>query len=152
MGLCSRRVHRHAPVDGGDLPGAFVPNIHTQSTNVHIRTEQIGDIFHTFSANLVPSAHSLSSILFSPNVVLKLVFLTFISLVPVLYREKLKQLLGNEESAVVEPTMAADSASPRSSTSSTRTHQSRFSIQWWLRSTDDQAVDKEMAEIRLGMA
>jgi hypothetical protein len=120
---------------------------------VHISTEQIGDIFHTFSANLVPSAHSLSAILFSPNVVFKLVFLTIISLAPVLYREKLIQLLGSgtEENVVVVPAVAADLASPRSSTSSTRSHKSRFSIQWWRRSTDE-AVEEEMTEMRLGMA
>ena len=121
---------------------------------MHLFTEQIGDIFHTFSANLVPSVHSLSTILFSPNVILKLVFLTLISLAPVLYREKLVQLLssGNEENAVVVPAVASELASPRSSTSSTRAHKSRFTIRWWRRSTDDEAEEKEMTEIRLGMA
>ena len=123
-------------------------------TNVHIFTEQIGDIFHTFSANLVPSAHSLSTILFSPNVILKLVFLTFISLGPVMYREKLVRLLSSstEEDVVLVPAVAADLASPRSSSSSTRTRENRFTIQWWRRSTDDEAEEKEMTEIRLEMA
>jgi len=121
---------------------------------MHIYTEQIGDIFHTFSTNLVPSAHSLSTLLLSPNVILKLVFLTLVSLAPVLYREKLMQLLGSgsEGNAVVAPAVIADSASPRSSMSSTRTNNGRFSIQWWRRSTDDEAEEKEMAEICLGMA
>ena len=123
-------------------------------TNMHICTEQIGDIFHTFSTNLVPSAHSLSTLLLSPNVILKLFFLTLVSLAPVLYREKLTRLLGsgNEEHAVVVPAVVADPASPRSSTSSTRTNTSRLSIHWWRRSTDDEAEEKEMAEIHLGMA
>jgi len=120
---------------------------------MRIFTEQIGDIFHTFSANLAPSAHSLSTILFSPNVILKLVFLTLISLAPVLYREKLVRLLSSdrEENAVVVPAVPSDLASPRNSTSLTRTHKSRFAIQWWRRSTDDEAEEKEMTELRLEM-
>jgi hypothetical protein len=121
-------------------------------TNIHIFTEQIGDIFHTFSANLVPSAHSLSTILFSPNVILKLVFLTLISLAPVLYREKLVRLLSSdtEANAVVVPAVPADLASLKKSTSSTRTHKTRFAIQWWRRSTDE-VEEKEMTKIRLEM-
>ena len=64
------------------------------------------------------------------------------------------QLLGSgrEENDIMVPAVVADPASPRSSTSSMRTNSSRFPIQWWRRSTDDEAEEKEMAEIHLGMA
>lgn len=64
------------------------------------------------------------------------------------------QLLGSgsEANVVTVPAVAADPASPRSSTSSIRRNSSRFPIQWWRRSTDDEAEEKEMAEIHLGMA
>lgn len=55
---------------------------------------QVGDIMHTV-ASTTSSADSetLTSLLHSPSVVLKLAVLTFVSLVPILARDRLKGLI-----------------------------------------------------------
>jgi len=61
-------------------------------------SKQIGDILQTFAKSTdaiadTASAETLSSLLTSPSVIAKLVFLSLLSLGPVLMREKLTALL-----------------------------------------------------------
>jgi hypothetical protein len=65
-------------------------------------TCQIGDILQTLatSASSTENPQTLSSILSSPSVILKLVFLSLLSLGPVLFRDSLKSILSGSGSEV----------------------------------------------------
>jgi hypothetical protein len=55
---------------------------------------QIGDILQTLAVSSSSDPRTLSSLLSSPSIVFKLVLLSLLSLGPVLYRNKLSELLG----------------------------------------------------------
>jgi len=76
---------------------------------------QIGDIVKTLASNSTMSSGSqqtLSSVLASPSVITKLVFLSLLSLGPVLARERLAALLGSGTPRVERPS-SGDSEKPR---------------------------------------
>lgn len=56
-------------------------------------TCQIGDILQTVASAPSPTPQTISSLLLSPDLILKLVFLSFLSLAPILGRDHLKALL-----------------------------------------------------------
>lgn len=53
-------------------------------------TCQIGDILQSVAANPSSTAHSITSLLRSPDIILKLILLTFLSLAPILGRDYLR--------------------------------------------------------------
>lgn len=53
-------------------------------------TCQIGDILQTVAANPSPAAHSIPSLLRSPDIIIKLILLSFLSLAPILGRDYLR--------------------------------------------------------------
>jgi hypothetical protein len=60
---------------------------------------QIGDILQTVASQSSPTSQSISSLISSPSLIIKLVFLSFLSLAPILGREHLSALLGSQDSA-----------------------------------------------------
>ncbi|KAH7914185.1 hypothetical protein BJ138DRAFT_1110765 [Hygrophoropsis aurantiaca] len=56
-------------------------------------TCQIGDILQTVASTPSPSQQTMSSLLSSPEIIMKLAFLSFLSLAPILGRERLRALL-----------------------------------------------------------
>ncbi|KAI0771576.1 snare associated Golgi protein-domain-containing protein [Trametes elegans] len=58
-------------------------------------TCQIGDILQTVATNPRPTSQSVQSILTSPEIVLKLAFLSFLSLAPILGRNRLRAWLAS---------------------------------------------------------
>ncbi|KAI0307313.1 snare associated Golgi protein-domain-containing protein [Multifurca ochricompacta] len=56
-------------------------------------TCQIGDILQTFASTPSPNPQTISSVLASPSIIIKLVFLSFLSLAPILGRDYLKAWL-----------------------------------------------------------
>ncbi|KAF9652193.1 hypothetical protein BDM02DRAFT_3183912 [Thelephora ganbajun] len=54
------------------------------------RTSQIGDILQTVAANPSPTAQSIPSLLRSPDIIFKLILLSFLSLAPILGRDYLR--------------------------------------------------------------
>ena len=68
---------------------------------------QIGDIMQTVATTTTADPETLGSLLHSPNVVFKLAALTFVSLVPILARDRLKGLIGRApEQEEAEPKVA----------------------------------------------
>ncbi|KAF9268039.1 hypothetical protein L218DRAFT_994808 [Marasmius fiardii PR-910] len=55
-------------------------------------TCQIGDILQTVASTPSPTPQTVSSLLLSPNVIFKLILLSFLSLAPILARDRLKAL------------------------------------------------------------
>lgn len=62
-------------------------------------TCQIGDILQTVASTPSPSQQSVQSLLTSPEILLKLVFLTFLSLAPILGRNHLQALVSHSHSS-----------------------------------------------------
>ncbi|KAF9055357.1 hypothetical protein BDZ89DRAFT_938387 [Hymenopellis radicata] len=62
-------------------------------------TCQIGDILQTVASAPSPTPQTISSILLSPEIILKLVFLSFLSLAPILGRDHLRALLTSDQPA-----------------------------------------------------
>ena len=58
-------------------------------------TFQIGDILQTVAANPSSTAHSIPSLLRSPDIILKLILLSFLSLAPILGRDHLRGLISS---------------------------------------------------------
>ncbi|KAG1752721.1 uncharacterized protein EDB91DRAFT_532319 [Suillus paluster] len=56
-------------------------------------TCQIGDILQTVASTTSPSQQTVSSLLTSPDILIKLAFLSFLSLAPILGRERLRSLI-----------------------------------------------------------
>ncbi|KAG0709706.1 snare associated Golgi protein-domain-containing protein [Suillus ampliporus] len=56
-------------------------------------TCQIGDILQTVASTTSPSQQTVSSLLTSPEILVKLAFLSFLSLAPILGRERLRSLI-----------------------------------------------------------
>ncbi|KAJ3570207.1 hypothetical protein NP233_g4552 [Leucocoprinus birnbaumii] len=56
-------------------------------------TCQIGDILQTVASSPSPSPESISSILMTPHIIMKLVFLSFLSLAPILGRDRLRTMI-----------------------------------------------------------
>ncbi|KXN89641.1 hypothetical protein AN958_05508 [Leucoagaricus sp. SymC.cos] len=56
-------------------------------------TCQIGDILQTVASTPSPTPESISSLLVTPHIILKLVFLSFLSLAPILGRERLRSMI-----------------------------------------------------------
>ncbi|KAF9446930.1 hypothetical protein P691DRAFT_793978 [Macrolepiota fuliginosa MF-IS2] len=73
-------------------------------------TCQIGDILQTVASSPSPTAESISSLLMSPRIILKLVFLSFLSLAPILGRDRLRTMIHPSVTSVAEPD---DERSPR---------------------------------------
>ncbi|KAG9317392.1 hypothetical protein JVU11DRAFT_1591 [Chiua virens] len=59
-------------------------------------TCQIGDILQTVASAPSPGHQTVSSLLTSPDIILKLVFLSFLSLAPILGRDKLRALISKK--------------------------------------------------------
>lgn len=62
-------------------------------------TCQIGDILQTVASTPSPSPQSVQSLLTSPEIIMKLVFLSFLSLAPILGRKHLQALVSHSASA-----------------------------------------------------
>ncbi|KAF8745917.1 hypothetical protein AX14_004222 [Amanita brunnescens Koide BX004] len=58
-------------------------------------TCQIGDILQTVASTPSPTSQTISSLLTSPDLLLKLVFLSFLSLAPILSRNRLRAIISN---------------------------------------------------------
>jgi len=58
-------------------------------------TCQIGDILQTVASTPSPTSQTISSLLTSPEILLKLIFLSFLSLAPILGRERLRGIISN---------------------------------------------------------
>ncbi|KAG6890562.1 hypothetical protein C0992_000570 [Termitomyces sp. T32_za158] len=58
-------------------------------------TCQIGDILQTVASTSSPSSQSISDLLTTPDIILKLVFLSFLSLTPILARDRLRLLISS---------------------------------------------------------
>ncbi|KAG6837426.1 hypothetical protein H0H93_009520 [Arthromyces matolae] len=58
----------------------------------------IGDILQTVASTPSPTPQSISSLLATPDIVLKLVFLSFLSLAPILGRDRLRLLISSPQS------------------------------------------------------
>jgi uncharacterized membrane protein YdjX (TVP38/TMEM64 family) len=63
-------------------------------------TCQIGDILQTLASTPSPNPQTISSVLASPSIISKLVFLSFLSLAPILGREHLKAWLSPTTSSI----------------------------------------------------
>ncbi|KAG2757335.1 hypothetical protein P692DRAFT_20852273 [Suillus brevipes Sb2] len=61
-------------------------------------TCQIGDILQTVASTTSPSQQTVSSLLTSPDILVKLAFLSFLSLAPILGRERLRSLISASSS------------------------------------------------------
>ncbi|KAF8655287.1 hypothetical protein AX16_003186 [Volvariella volvacea WC 439] len=70
---------------GDCLLGAFIGSLPWTAV-----TCQIGDILQTLASTPSPTPQTISSVLTSPAVICKLVFLSFLSLAPILLRDKLR--------------------------------------------------------------
>lgn len=90
-------------MDSGDVLGTLTsylcgkPSNHAQRSN-----PQIGDILQTVVATPSPNPQTISSILMSPSIIVKLVLLSALSLAPILGRDYLRSWLS--------PTAAAAAA------------------------------------------
>ncbi|KAF8076459.1 snare associated Golgi protein-domain-containing protein [Lyophyllum atratum] len=62
-------------------------------------TCQIGDILQTVASTPSPTPQTISSLLTSPDIILKLVFLSFLSLAPILGRDRLRTLISPSASS-----------------------------------------------------
>ncbi|KIJ70029.1 hypothetical protein HYDPIDRAFT_78000 [Hydnomerulius pinastri MD-312] len=62
-------------------------------------TCQIGDILQTVASAPAPGHQTVSSLLASPDIILKLAFLSFLSLAPILGRERLRALISKSPSS-----------------------------------------------------
>ncbi|KAG6811317.1 hypothetical protein H0H92_008029 [Tricholoma furcatifolium] len=58
-------------------------------------TCQIGDILQTVASTPSPTPQTISSLLTTPDIILKLVFLSFLSLAPILGRDRLRLLISS---------------------------------------------------------
>ncbi|KAF6762300.1 snare associated Golgi protein-domain-containing protein [Ephemerocybe angulata] len=65
-------------------------------------TCQIGDILQTVASTPSPTPQTVSSLLTSPEIVLKLVFLSFLSLAPILGRDYLRTLIAPAASTSID--------------------------------------------------
>ncbi|KAF9464487.1 snare associated Golgi protein-domain-containing protein [Collybia nuda] len=74
-------------------------------------TCQIGDILQTVASTPSPTPQTISSLLTSPEIILKLVFLSFLSLAPILGRGRLRALISNSTSTVISPRSATNPTS-----------------------------------------
>ncbi|KAK7470581.1 hypothetical protein VKT23_002005 [Stygiomarasmius scandens] len=63
-------------------------------------TCQIGDILQTVASTPSPTPQTVSSLLLSPQIIIKLVFLSFLSLAPILARDHLKALISPSQPEV----------------------------------------------------
>lgn len=61
-------------------------------------TCQIGDILQTVASTTSPSQQTVSSLLTSPDILVKLAFLSFLSLAPILGRERLRSMISASSS------------------------------------------------------
>lgn len=74
-------------------------------------TCQIGDILQTVASTPSPTPQTVSSLLLSPSVILKLIVLSFLSLAPILAKDRLKALISHDEDQRVEQATPARSQS-----------------------------------------
>ncbi|KAF5363815.1 hypothetical protein D9756_000439 [Leucocoprinus leucothites] len=70
-------------------------------------TCQIGDILQTVASSPSPTPESISSLLMTPHIFMKLVFLSFLSLAPILGRDRLRSM--------IHPSVTRQSADDKSS-------------------------------------
>jgi len=82
------------------LLGAFIGTLPWTAV-----TCQVGDIMQTVATTSSSSPETLTSLLHSPTVVVKLAILTFVSLVPILARDRLRGLLGKSAEQEMEMEM-----------------------------------------------
>jgi hypothetical protein len=123
-------------------------------------TCQIGDILQTVaSAPISPNAQgqmTVSSILTSPQTVIKLVVLTLVSLAPILAKERLKTWLNGPEEGSSSEEGEWVNGEMRERKSRRYHHKKRFSVEWWRRSlslsrSGSRKEEDEGAEERLEM-
>ncbi|KAL0070701.1 hypothetical protein AAF712_001922 [Marasmius tenuissimus] len=77
-------------------------------------TCQIGDILQTVASTPSPTPQTVSSLLLSPSVILKLIVLSFLSLAPILAKDRLKALISHDSDQRVEQTYSATAAQQQS--------------------------------------
>ncbi|KAJ7754246.1 snare associated Golgi protein-domain-containing protein [Mycena maculata] len=70
-------------------------------------TCQIGDILQTVASHPSPTPQTVSSLLTSPAIIVKLVVLSFLSLAPILGRDYLRALIAHDESATLPAAVSA---------------------------------------------
>ena len=75
---------------------------------------QIGDILQTVASTPSPTPQTVSSLLLSPSVILKLIVLSFLSLAPILAKDRLKALISHDADQPAEQAYSATPARPQS--------------------------------------
>ena len=70
-------------------------------------TCQIGDILQTVASTPSPNPSTVQDLLTSPEIILKLVFLSFLSLAPILGRDYLRRWMSHSTSSGVKAEMVA---------------------------------------------
>ncbi|CAG7848285.1 SubName: Full=Uncharacterized protein {ECO:0000313/EMBL:CCA76488.1} [Serendipita indica DSM 11827] len=100
-------------------------------------TCQIGDILQTIASTPTSpnssAQQTISSVVTSPNTLFKLVFLTLVSLAPILAKDRLSRWL-NGETAELDVTLSREREREREREKRGRGHKKRFSVEWWRRS------------------
>ncbi|KAH6915367.1 hypothetical protein BKA70DRAFT_1511914 [Coprinopsis sp. MPI-PUGE-AT-0042] len=76
-------------------------------------TCQIGDILQTVAKTPSPSSQTISSLIASPEIIVKLVFLSFLSLAPILGRDYLRAMIAPAASEARPLTSQTDPRHPR---------------------------------------
>ncbi|KZT12498.1 uncharacterized protein LAESUDRAFT_733174 [Laetiporus sulphureus 93-53] len=76
-------------------------------------TCQIGDILQTVASNPSPTQQSVRSLLTSPQILLKLAFLSILSLAPILGRNHLRQWINSSVASSQQQTSLSDERIPR---------------------------------------
>ena len=75
------------------IPGKYPVVFPREFAHSHPGASQIGDILQTVAANPSSTAQSITSLLRSPDIILKLILLSFLSLAPILGRDYLRGLI-----------------------------------------------------------
>ncbi|KAJ4478186.1 snare associated Golgi protein-domain-containing protein [Lentinula aciculospora] len=98
-------------------------------------TCQVGDILQTVANAPSATSQTVSSLLMSPEIIIKLVFLSFLSLAPILARNRLKALISTSDTSTSDSAPGTDSTSEKvvslSSQQSEQSEQDEKRISRW---------------------
>jgi hypothetical protein len=89
--LYVRNFHRMLTVDCSNMSGMTYPTLHYAKNR--FSSCQIGNILQTVASTPTPTPQTLSSLLASPEIIFKLVFLSVLSLAPILGRTRLRAMI-----------------------------------------------------------
>jgi len=106
-------------------------------------TCQIGDILQTVASAPSPGHQTVSSLLASPEIILKLVFLSILSLAPILARDRLRVLISKKS---LSPSVAPQSVGNERLSRWVRDWKTKMHTQSRSRNQDKQRLDDLVAE------